>query len=174
VPRKPGTDRPDAVEFCRLVYPRLVRSLALYCGDAAVAEELTQETLVRVWERWSKVAELDAPDAWAFRVGFNLANSWARRRAAERRAHARLARDAAQGTVAERQDTAAVRPALLALPPRQRAAVVLRYLADLSVADTAEALGCEPGTVRALTSQGVAGLRARLAVSIDEEEREHA
>jgi DNA-directed RNA polymerase specialized sigma24 family protein len=66
-------------------------------------------------------------------------------------------------------DQLAVRAAVALLPHRQRAALVLRYYADLSVAEVAEALECAPGTVKSLTSKGVAGLRRRLgdAVAVD-------
>lgn len=150
--------------FCRELHPRLVGALALHCGDRDVAAELAQETLARVWERWSTVERHEAPEAWAFRVAFNLAASRYRRRAAERRAHARLG-----VTSVHEPDTAdaiAVRAAVAALPPRQRAALVLRYFADLSVERTAEVLGCRPGTVKSLTSQAIASLRDRFEVEV--------
>jgi len=65
-------------------------------------------------------------------------------------------------------DRLAVRAAVAGLPDRQRAALVLRYFADLSLADTAEAMGCAPGTVKALTHQALAGLRSRLGDAIEE------
>jgi RNA polymerase sigma factor (sigma-70 family) len=68
-----------------------------------------------------------------------------------------------------------VRAAVATLPSRQRAAVVLRYFNDLSVADTAEILGCAEGTVKALTSQAVANLRRSIgAETNDDLEIEHA
>ena len=70
-------------DFCREMHPRLVGALALHCGDRDVAEELAQETLARVWERWSSVRSMDSPEAWTFRVAFNLSNSRFRRNAAE-------------------------------------------------------------------------------------------
>jgi RNA polymerase sigma-70 factor (ECF subfamily) len=167
----------DASDFCRALHPKLVGALALHCGDRPLAEELAQETLARVWERWATVRALDAPGAWAFRVGFNLAASRFRRQAAERRAHRRLG---LPSTVAPAVDTAeilAVRAAVAALPDRQRAAVVLRYFADLPVAQVAEILGCESGTVKSLTSHARAQLRRQLQLDIDdndEEEREYA
>jgi RNA polymerase sigma factor (sigma-70 family) len=63
-------------------------------------------------------------------------------------------------------DALAVRAAVAALPPRQRAAVVLRYFADLSVDQTAAVLGCAPGTVKSLTSQAIASLRDRFEVEV--------
>lgn len=65
----------------------------------------------------------------------------------------------------------AVREALAALPERQRAAVTLRHLGDLSIVDTAATLGCAPGTVKALTAQALAQLRTRLGPIAIEEDR---
>jgi RNA polymerase sigma-70 factor (sigma-E family) len=152
----------DVTAFCRRVYPRLVGALGLHCGDGRVAEELAQETLTRVWERWPTVRAADSPDAWTFRVAFNLANSRFRRRAAEERAYGRLGirRDADE--LPNTADAIAVRDAVASLPPRQRAVILLRYFTDFSVEDTATAMGCAPGTVKSLTSRAIDGLRARL------------
>jgi RNA polymerase sigma-70 factor (sigma-E family) len=150
--------------FCRELHPRLVGALALHCGDRDVAAELAQETLARVWEKWSTVERHEAPEAWAFRVAFNLAASRYRRRAAERRAHGRLG--APEVHEPDADDALAVRAAVASLPPRQRAALVLRYFADLSVERTAEVLGCRPGTVKSLTSQAIASLRDRFEVEV--------
>jgi RNA polymerase sigma-70 factor (ECF subfamily) len=154
----------DASDFCRELHPRLVGALALHCGDRDVAQELAQETFARVWERWSSVRTMDSPEAWAFRVGFNLAASRFRRAAAERRARARFGPPAEH--VPDTADALAVRAAVGALPPRQRAAIVLRYFADLPVAQAAEVLGCAPGTVKSLTSQAIATLRDRFDVEV--------
>lgn len=150
--------------FCRRTYPQLVGALTIFCGHRGVAEELAQETLVRVWDRWERVAGLDNPEGWAHHVAFNLARSWGRRKQAERRANARWARstgsgdgrDVGQDTV----DTLVVRAALAQLPDRQRAVLAWRYYAGLSVAETAQVLGCRPGTVKSLTHTAVARLRA--------------
>jgi RNA polymerase sigma-70 factor (sigma-E family) len=150
--------------FCRELHPRLVGALALHCGDRDVAAELAQETLARVWERWPTVERMDSPEAWAFRVAFNLAASRYRRRAAERRAHDRLG--PVDDHAADVADALAVRAAVAALPCRQRSALVLRYFADLSVERTAEVLGCAPGTVKSLTSQAIAALRDRFDVEV--------
>jgi RNA polymerase sigma-70 factor (sigma-E family) len=152
--------------FCRELHPRLVGALALHCGDRDVATELAQETLARVWERWSTVERMDSPEAWAFRVAFNLAASRFRRGAAERRARARLGPVDEHVHEPDATDAVAVRAAVASLPPRQRAAVILRYFVDLSVDQTAEALRCAPGTVKSLTSQAIASLRDRFDVEV--------
>jgi RNA polymerase sigma-70 factor (ECF subfamily) len=156
-------------EFCRRTSPKLVGALTLQCGDRGVAEEVAQEAMARAWERWDEVARLDNPAGWTYRVAFNLAVSRGRSRQAERRAQQRalagIRTEAAPASEADVPERIAVRAALAALPPRQRAAVVLRYYGQLSVAETAEAMGCAAGTVRALTAQGVDRLRAALPIT---------
>jgi RNA polymerase sigma factor (sigma-70 family) len=149
-------------DFCRHIRGRVVGTLVLVLGDAGLAEELAQETLARVWLHWPTIAGLDdaARDAWTYRVALNLARSWLRRRIAERRAVRRL--DSRAETVHVDPDVAdaiAVRQALAALPRRQRTALVLRYYTDLPIAEVAAVMGCAPGTVKALTSQGLRSLR---------------
>ena len=160
----------EVTAFCQRVQPRLLGALTLHCGDAAVAEELTQETLAVVWDKWSRVQVMAAHASGALRVGFNMANSWLRRRIAERRALRRLGPGDEHHDVPE---DSGVRDAVLKLPPRQRTAVVLRYFTDLSVDQTAEAMRCAPGTVKALTHQGITSLRRDLSLSDLEEEARH-
>lgn len=150
----------QAEAYCTRVRPWLVGSLSLYCGNADVAEELAQDTLARVWDRWPEVAAMAAPDSWTYRVALNLANSHYRRRAAERRATARSERGREAADTPDAADALSVREAVARLPKRQRAALVLRYYADLPVAEAAALLGCAPGTVKALTHQAIAALRA--------------
>lgn len=157
-----GRAMDEATVFCERLRPGLIGALSLHVGDAGVAEELAQETLVRVWSRWTHVRRLDVPEAWAHRVASNLANSWWRRRVAEQRARRRhgptpVDEPRPQG---DHGDAMAVRAAVAALPRRQREALVLRYFAGFSVAETAEAMGRAPGTVKALCHQGIARLRA--------------
>lgn len=106
-----------------------------------------------------------------FSVGFNLANSWWRRQLIERRYRSSQpsSRDIRYGY--DVGDAVAVRAAVASLPHRQRAALIARYFADLSVAETAELLGCAPGTVKALTSQAISRLQASFGVEIVEEEK---
>ena len=150
----------DPAAFCDRVSGRLVGSLTLYCGDRHLAEELAQEALARAWERWPAVGRMASPEAWTFRTALNLANSGFRRRRIERRVLARLAGGA--GEAATETDDAtvlAVRAAVRALPPRQRAVVVARWYLGFGVAETAELLGCAPGTVKSTTHQALARLR---------------
>jgi RNA polymerase sigma-70 factor (sigma-E family) len=165
-------DPTGVIGFCHRVRPRLVGTLSLLCGDGDAAEELAQETLARVWLRWSRVRELGEPaaTAWTYRVAINLANSWLRRRMAERRARARLAaRSAGTHIDPDRADAVAIRQAVAALPRRQRTALVLRYYADLPVAEVAALMGCAPGTVKSLTSKALAALRQVEGMQLAEE-----
>jgi len=156
-------DPPGVVEFCRDIHPQLVCTLTVFCGDRGVAEELAQETLVRVWNRWPAVSALQNPAGWAHHVALNLARSAFRRAAAERRAYARLGpRPESDAGAPDPDDLAAVRQAVADLPPRQRAAIAWRYFAGFSVDETAVVLGCAPGTVKSLTSKATATLRRRL------------
>lgn len=118
---------------------------------------------------------MEARSAWLRRVGLNLANSWWRRRFAERRALTLAAvTGPSAGDDAEPADAIAVRAAVAALPRRQRTAVALRYFVGLSVAETAVEMQCAEGTVKSLTSQGVTALRRALGEDTPVEVEEHA
>jgi RNA polymerase sigma factor (sigma-70 family) len=160
----------DVQEFCRALYPELVGALTLYCGTREVGEDLAQEALLRACAAWERVAAMANPQGWVFAAGFNLARSRTRRLLRQRRAYARAAteRGSADPMHPDTTDAIAVRRAVAELPERQRRALVLRYYADLSVDDTASAMGCAAGTVKALTAQAIAGLRrAGLEVTDD-------
>jgi len=150
----------DLAAFCQREWPRLVGSLSLYCGDRDLAEELAQEALVRVCERWRTVRTLGSPSAWAHRVAFNLAKSSFRRRRVARRVAARFT-DTPFGAapIADPVDVLAVRQAVSELPEVQRRALVLRYFADLSVDEVAAVMLCPANTVKTHTRRALAALR---------------
>jgi RNA polymerase sigma factor (sigma-70 family) len=145
-----------------------VGSLTLFCGDREVGEELAQEALARALAAWDRVAEMACPEAWVYKTGLNLARDGIRRRRIERRMHQRLAATAREVTLPDTPTALAVRGAVLALPPRQRAAILARFYAGLGVEESAQVLGCAPGTVKALVHQAVRRLRA--AGLMDDEE----
>jgi RNA polymerase sigma-70 factor (sigma-E family) len=146
---------------------RLLRSAYLLCGDRQIAEDLLQTAMIRTGRRWS--AARSAPEAYARAVLVNLARDEARRarrrveevlgdeQAADGQEHHRLSDHAER--VADRD---AVLAALAALPQRQREVIVLRFYADLSVTETATAIGASPGTVMSYTSRALARLRELL------------
>ncbi len=149
---------PDDLDaFCRAVWPRLVGALSLQVGGRELAEELAQEAVARTCRHWETVRTLDSPAGWVHRVAFNLANSHHRRLRAARRAH-RLVR--AEAPTPDPADVLAVRAAVAELPPHERSVVVCRYYLGLSVAETADALGCPEATVKTRTRRALARLRA--------------
>lgn len=160
-------------QFCRRVHPKLVGSLWLQCGDHELAEEVAQEAFARVWERWNSVSQMGHPDSWAFRVGFNLLSSQFRRRTAERRAIQRRGSQPARGEP-DAAEALTVRRAVAELPPRERAAIVLRFFADLPVEAVATVMRCRPGTVKSLTHHAVGHLRGSLNDHlVDDQELAH-
>lgn len=143
---------------------RLLRSAYLLTGDRNHSEDLLQVALVRTAARWD-VAR-GSPHAYAHRVLVNLLHDRRRnlsRRASEQPLDAfdeRQARsfDGADALV----DRIALASAVRRLPPRQREVVVLRFFADLSVVETAAAIGASEGTVKTHTSRALKSLRSAL------------
>jgi RNA polymerase sigma-70 factor (sigma-E family) len=135
-------------------YEKLVR-LARLLGDPADAEDVVQSAFVRVYRRSGRLRDPDLAGAYLRQTVVNLVRSGWRRRQVARR-HASPAADVtAEVDVAGQM---AMRAALAALPRRQREAVVLRYYADLSEAQAADAMGVSVGSVKAYTSRGLARL----------------
>jgi RNA polymerase sigma-70 factor (ECF subfamily) len=147
-------------ELCELVRAELVGALSLYLGDAGVAEELANDALVRLVERWERVRLMENPRGWVITVGFNLARSRFRRLGAERRAHTRLDQGHEVRTTSDPADALAVRAALARLPLRQRQAIVCRYFLDLSITDASVVMQCAPNTVKAHLRVALDALRA--------------
>ncbi len=159
----------ELAEFCRDEWPRLVGSLTLYTGERDLAEELAQETLIRVCRHWTTVRTATSRSAWAHRVAFNLAKSRFRRRAIERRL--RRLEPAEPPSELDTAARMAVRDAVAALPELQRRALVLRYYADMPVRQVAALMGCPANTVKTHTRRALAALRdAGLLDDEDEEE----
>lgn len=162
-------DVPESLDaFCRREHARLVGALSLYCGDASVAEELAQEALERACERWDQVRSMDSPGAWVHRVALNLVHSRFRRRAAERRAHARSMATAHHHEDEDVASSVALRREVSALPERQKAVIVLRYYLGFDVAQTAGLLGLTPAAVKASTHRAVSRLRGEFAYKEEE------
>lgn len=121
-------------------------------GDRGEAEHVAQEALARAYVRWDRIAGYD--EAWVTRVSTNLAiGHWRRHRGDPRRA---VDTPVAADHLAERLDLA---HALRRLPKRQREVLALRYLADLTEAQTAERMGCSVGTVKQHASRALRAMR---------------
>lgn len=144
--------------------PAAERLAYLLTGDPELAEDLVQEAFVKVAGRFADIREPQAFEAYLRRTVVNLTHMHFRRRRLERAYLEREARRPPATSelpdVATRED---LKEALLALPERQRAAVVLRFYEDMSETQIAEVLRCRPGTVKSLLARGVEGLRRRSA-----------
>ena len=163
------TDRRQEFEqFVAGAADELLRTAYLLVWDLGDAEDLVQECLIKVAKRWPRVRRMEHQLAYARRVLVNLSLDGAERRARGRR---ELGHDAVierpdpvASLHADRLDTRAeLIAALGALPPRQRAVLVLRYFLDLPEAEAAAALGCSVGTVKSSASRGLTRLEQSLS-----------
>jgi len=154
-----GTDFDD---FVRVASPGLLRTAFLLCGDRGHAEDMVQTALLRTARRWSTAHA--QPVAYARRVLVNLAKDrWrdrARRPLEHESAELELQLEPEDAQIVLRHT---LLPLLMSLPARQRAVLTLRYLDDLSVEETAAALGCSGGTVKSQTHDALNRLRTLLA-----------
>lgn len=133
----------------------LVRWAYVVTGDFQRAEDLVQEALVRAAVRWDTLRDGN-PDAWVRTVVFRDNVSWWRSHRRERITDEPFARPAVTG---DSEAAVVLQAALARLTRAQRAVLVLRFVADLSVADTAATLGVSEGTVKKQTSVALARLR---------------
>lgn len=121
-------------------------------------KEIAQGAFVRVYARWNKI-ELDTVDAY-LRTALTRGFLDTRRRGRAREQAVAEPPDRVVPAEDGTEDRVALRAALLAVPPGQRTVLVLRFLADLSVEQVAETLGCTTGTVKSQTARGLVALRA--------------
>lgn len=157
-----GRTHEDFDRFVEEACEPLLGAVYLIVRDVSGAEDIVQETLLRLARRWPRVRRMRHPSAYARRIAINLALDEHRARgredAALKREGAALERTVADGNghVEQRADLIA---ALSALSPRARAVIVLRYYGDLSEAEVADALGCSVGTVKTTASRALDTLR---------------
>jgi RNA polymerase sigma-70 factor (sigma-E family) len=160
---------PDAAaatydEYVATRWTALYRTAYLLTGNHADAEDLAQATLVRAYLAWSKVAAASSPDAYVRRI---LANVFLSGRRPLRVTRERLVDRTPEVQVPPpaSEDRLVLWPHVRALPPKQRAVIVLRYYEDLSEQQIADALGCSTGTVKSNASDALRALRARIGVT---------
>ena len=158
-------ERPEARAFHEFVAARsasLLRTAYLVVGDYQLAQDLVQESLVKTYMAWRRLRDVGNAEAYARRVMVTTSISWRRRRSFDERpveVFPEVAVADAADVVAAEAD---LWTQLRALPPRQRAAVVLRYCEDLSEAQTADLMGCSVGSVKRHVSHGLSKLRDRM------------
>jgi RNA polymerase sigma factor (sigma-70 family) len=130
-------------------------------GDPALADDLVHDAFLRCVSRLGSLRDQEKFRAYLVRAVIHASASHFRRRRAERRSLERMASRPRPTTDTTNEDLAGdLVSALQSLPVRQRSAVAARFLLDWSEAQTAAAMGCRVGTVKSLTSRGLAGLRS--------------
>jgi len=142
-------------------YPSAARLAFLLTGDEVMAEDIAQTAFIRLAGRFAHIRNPLATKVYLDRIVVNLCNSYFRRRLLERSHLAGQSTEMISSCVTlpdtETQDE--MWTALLRLPSRQRAALVLRYFEDLSESETGDILNCSANAVKGLTRRGLRSLR---------------
>ncbi|GAA4608459.1 RNA polymerase sigma-70 factor (sigma-E family) [Actinoplanes octamycinicus] len=157
-------------EFVSARLGTLVRYATVVTWDPHLAEDITQNVLVRAQSRWSRIGRMDAPELYVKRMVVNEFLSWRRRRAAQ---SIPVATETLAGFLPATPDQAALRDdrdlmlrLIGTLPPRQRAVIALRFYEDLAVEQIAEMLGCRTVTVRTHLMRALATLQGALPAAL--------
>ncbi|MFI0445382.1 SigE family RNA polymerase sigma factor [Actinomadura sp. 6N118] len=162
-PERSGGERAAFDAFFAGHYRELARFAYLLTGEPDAADDITAEALAEAWKHWNRVSSADRPLAYVRRIVANLAADRTARLVRERRSWRLWGLGRSDRT--EQPDTAGavdLREALLQLPARKRACIVLRYYYGLSERETASTLGIAVGTVKSQSSRGLEELAARL------------
>ncbi len=159
----------DFDTFFTTHYGPMVRTLTLIGGDREAAADCVQDAFVRAHARWRRVSRYDAPAAWVRKVAVNRLRDVKRSDARRRRREDRVA-DAAPGAAAQpaRLDDDLM-AAVGSLPERQRIAVALHYLEDLSIGEIAQVMAISSGAVKYHLHEGRAKLEPLLAARFGSE-----
>jgi RNA polymerase sigma-70 factor (ECF subfamily) len=161
--RRPGGAETWAADFTALYETRFVDlagQLYAFTGDDTETYDLVQEAFIRAWQRWATVGTYEDPVAWVRRVAWNLAMSRYRRLQRSRS----VLRDDDHVVPGMEPDRVALVLALRTLPEQHRRAIVLHYLADLSVTEIAAETGAAVGTVKSWLHRGRVQLAAALQI----------
>ncbi|MGN6751117.1 MAG: SigE family RNA polymerase sigma factor [Intrasporangium sp.] len=148
--------------FVRARQHALVRFGYVLTGDPSSGEDLAQTALARLYLKWDTIERTEATEAWVRKVMVNEHTSWWRRAWRHRETVGLDAVNAEAVALSAPAGDHELWQEVLRLPPRQRAAVALRYYEDLTEAQTAEILGCSVGTVKSQVHRALATLRTRL------------
>jgi RNA polymerase sigma-70 factor (sigma-E family) len=154
----------DASGFAELVSarsPALYRTAYVVVGDHQLAQDLLQEALVKAYVAWPRLRDTAKAEAYVRRTIVTTAISWRRRRSFHERPVEQVP-DAATDETDRLATHDVLWEQVCTLPPRQRAALVLRYYEDLSESETADLMGCSVGTVKSQVSDALAKLRERV------------
>jgi RNA polymerase sigma-70 factor (sigma-E family) len=152
-----ASSQPDFDTFVAARAPALGRTAYLLTGDRHLAEDLVQTALFKAARVWHRIH--GDPEPYVRRILYTQNVSWWRSR---RHREVALGRYDAPATSHDPDVRLVLVGALAALTPRQRTVITLRYFEDLSVDQTADALGVRASTVKTLTQQALARLRASM------------
>ena len=160
-------DDDEYVAFVQPRMPQLRRAAYLLCGDWWRGDDLVQRALTDAYVHWARVRRADSPDAYlrtilVHRFIDEQRAGWSRVKLVE------SPPEPGGDHGVEPAVSVDLRTALARLPVRQRAVLVLRFLCDMSVEQTAEAMNCSTGTVKSQTAHGLADLRAVLGGALDD------
>ncbi len=165
---RPSTDADSAADaytaFFQAEYAAVTRAVYLVLHDRDAAEDVAADAFAALLRNWTKVSDYDRPGAWVRRVAIRMAVRAARRDQLRDRL---LALIRPPGALAESSDPD-LAAAMAALPPRQRAAVMLYYFEDRPLAEVADLLDCAPGTAKAHLFKARQRLASLLGESVEE------
>jgi RNA polymerase sigma factor (sigma-70 family) len=149
-------------------FPTVYRAVRLLCGDPALAEDATQEAFARALARWRRLGSQPWAAGWVTTTALNVARRQLRRR---------VTPPAEAPSEPDREGILDLVTAIRRLASRQQEAIVLHYLLDLPVAETAASMGCDAGTVKTHLSRARATLARALGADDDQSDprsRDHA
>jgi RNA polymerase sigma-70 factor (sigma-E family) len=155
----------DISEFSELVQARssaLLRTAYLVVGDHQLAQDLLQESLVKAYLAWPRLRDTARAEGYVRRIIVTTAISWRRRRSFHEPPVERVPDESGADEAEQLATHDLLWQHVHDLPPRQRAALVLRYYEDLTESDTAELMGCSVGAVKSQVSAALHKLRERV------------
>ncbi len=153
-------DRPSLEDLYETHSPGALRLAYLLVADRELAQDLVQDAFVRLFTRYRDLRDADHFEAYLRKTIVNLSKDQHRRKTTEGTYLAR--QKPGEPVSAATGPDEELRDALMQLPERQRAAVALRYLEDLSEQQTADVMDTSVAAVKALTQRGSAALRRHL------------
>ncbi len=161
----PGHDV-EFTEYMSARMPALRRLARLLCQDWYLADDLLQATMTKAYVHWSRAVSADNTDAYVRAI---LVREFVQERRSGWVRRVRLAGRPIEtaAEVLDHEGALDLRAAVAALPPRQRAVLVLRYFCDLNVDQAARALECTPGTVKSQTAKALSALRESVGLAYD-------
>jgi RNA polymerase sigma-70 factor (sigma-E family) len=146
--------------------PSLRRLALLLCQDWDRADDLLQTAMTKTFVHWTKAVAAENTDAYVRAI---LVREFLQERRSGWNRRVRLTDGPIEtaAALADHDGALDLRAAVAALPPRQRAVLVLRYYCDLNVDQAAHALGCTPGTIKSQTAKALASLRRVIGPGYD-------